>query len=67
MNKQYIQDNKDNFIYLFELQRSGICNMFGAGVYLQNERGLSRNEAREVLMFWMQHYEDIAKELDIEV
>jgi hypothetical protein len=41
--------------------------MFGAGVYLQNERGLDRIKAREVLNEWMNNYDEIGKELGVEI
>lgn len=62
-----IQDNAEYFRYLFGLQRRGTTNMFGAGPYLQQAFGLDRNEASEILLFWMDKYEEIAKELNIEV
>jgi hypothetical protein len=42
--------------YLDDLRVSGVTNMFGAGVYLQDEFGLSRNDARTVLKFWMESF-----------
>lgn len=41
------------FEYLEELRKSGETNMFGAGAYLEQEFGLSRREARNILMEWM--------------
>ena len=35
--------------YLESLRQSGVTNMFGAGVYLTNEFGLSRQDAKIVL------------------
>ncbi len=67
MNKQYVEENKESFQYLFELRDSGRVNMFGAGTYLQNERGLDRNKAREILSYWMTHFDDIATELGVTV
>ena len=48
-------DNK-YWIYLENLRRSGITNMFGAGPYLMEEFGLSSSEAREILADWMENY-----------
>mgnify|MGYP001439665387 CR=1 FL=1 len=62
-----IQKNKEYFIYLFDLQKSGRTNMFGAGALLQREMDLNKNKAREILIFWMEKYDEIAKELDVEV
>lgn len=41
------------FDYLEELRNSGETNMFGAGPYLEARFGLSRTEARDVLLKWM--------------
>ena len=48
-------DNK-YWIYLENLRRSGITNMYGAGPYLQSAFGLERREASEVLSDWMRNY-----------
>jgi len=53
--------------YLYQLQRSGITNMMGAAPYLQSHFGLDKNTAREILQTWMNKYEEIAKELNIEI
>jgi hypothetical protein len=39
--------------FLDGLRESGVTNMFGAGSYLQEEFGLDRNEARQILIEWM--------------
>ena len=43
----------DYFEYLDALRESGVTNMFGAGAYLEDEFGLTRFEARAVLMEWI--------------
>ena len=49
--------NKENyFIFLDELRDSGITNMFGAGPYLEREFGLTRYQAKDILLEWMQTY-----------
>ena len=48
-------DNK-YWIFLEKLRRSGVTNMYGAGPYLQNAFGMSRNDARVVLADWMRSY-----------
>ena len=40
------------------LRESGKTNMFGAGRYLQEEFGIDRTEAREVLLEWIKNFED---------
>lgn len=47
------------FDYLNELRESGETNMFGAGQYLQNEFGLGRYEARDILKQWMESYKNV--------
>lgn len=42
--------------YLEELRKSGETNMFGAGPYLEQEFGLTRREALDILMKWMKEY-----------
>ena len=42
--------------YLDALRDSGVVNMFGAGAYLQDQFGLSRSEARTILVAWMNQY-----------
>lgn len=44
------------FTYLNVLRESGVTNMFGAAPYLQNEFGLSKYEARDVLKQWMESF-----------
>ena len=44
------------WIYLENLRRSGAVNMFGATPYLEEEFGLSRQEAKEILLDWMDNY-----------
>lgn len=67
MNKSDIQQNEEAFRYLFDLQRSGQTNMFGAAPYLQSELGLNRDVAKTLLIQWMENYDEIAKELEVEV
>ncbi len=42
--------------YLNALRDSGVVNMFGAGAYLQEQFGLSRSEARTIVIAWMNQY-----------
>jgi hypothetical protein len=48
-----MEESKQYFEYLEILRKSGVTNMFGAAPYLQQEFGLTRQDAREVLMAWM--------------
>lgn len=48
-------DNK-YWLYLENLRRSGVVNMYGATPYLQGVFFLSRNEAISILSDWMKNY-----------
>ena len=48
-----IKIEKEHKDYLNNLRESGVTNMFGAGIYLQEEFGLERREAKEILSQWM--------------
>lgn len=48
--------NNKYWIYLEELRRSGVTNMFGAAPYLQTEFCLSKQEAQKILADWMRNY-----------
>lgn len=62
-----IQENAEYFKYLFDLQQSGRTNMFGAAPFLEDAFDLDKRKAKDVLLYWMENYESIAKELNIEV
>lgn len=44
------------FDYLDELRESGDTNMFGASVYLVDEFGMEKKQARSALSLWMQPF-----------
>lgn len=44
------------WIYLENLRRSGITNMYGAAPYLMDKFAISRKEATEILADWMKNY-----------
>lgn len=45
-------------VYLDGLRISGVTNMFGARPFLQDEFGLTENEASAVLGYWMKTFEE---------
>lgn len=54
----------DIYQFLFDLQASGVTNMFGAVPYIQNEfKGVSKARAQKVLMNWMVNYASIKARL----
>ena len=50
------KNDDEYFSYLEDLRDSGITNMFGAAPYLQDSFGLTKDEARKVLVRWMESY-----------
>lgn len=54
------------WIYLENLRRSGVVNMYGATTYLMSEFGLDKHEAREILADWMRNYDPADYEEDDE-
>lgn len=48
--------NNKYWIFLENLRRSGVTNMYGAAPYLEAAFGLSHKEAVDVLMDWMENY-----------
>jgi len=48
--------------YLIELRNSGVTNMLGAGSYLQDEFGISRHEAKVIVLDWMKNASTYIKE-----
>ena len=48
-------DNK-YWIFLEELRKSGVTNMYGAGPYLEHRFGIGQREARMIVADWMRNY-----------
>ena len=44
------------WIYLENLRKSGVTNMFGATPYLMEEFNLDKKEATKILSDWMHNY-----------
>ena len=44
------------WVFLENLRKSGVTNMYGAAPYLMEEFDLSKHEAREILTDWMKNY-----------
>ena len=56
MNRR--KDMNEMFEYLDELRESGVTNMYGAGEYLEEEFGLNKKTAKEVLVHWMKTFSE---------
>ena len=44
------------WLFLENLRKSGITNMYGAASYIEQVFGVSHNEAVEILADWMKNY-----------
>lgn len=44
--------------FLDELRESGVTNMFGAAPYIVEEFGVTRQEAKDLLLNWMQTFDE---------
>lgn len=44
--------------YLDRLRESNTTNMFGAGPYVKNRFLVSKNTAREFVLYWMETFEN---------
>lgn len=44
------------WIFLENLRRSGVCNMYGAVPYLMEEFDIGSAEAQDILVDWMENY-----------
>lgn len=51
-----IEEYREEFIYLENLRKSGVTNMYGASPYLADEFGYTRREATEILILWIENY-----------
>jgi hypothetical protein len=49
----------DHLEYLDMLRESAVTNMFGAGPYVENHFGVSRSEAKTIVVYWMQSYDEL--------
>ena len=44
------------YAYLDGLRESGVTNMYGAGPYLKEQFGMSKQEASDALQAWMKQF-----------
>jgi hypothetical protein len=57
--------NNEYYDYLDALRETGQINMFGAGPYLQEAYGLTKYEARDVVLMWMQTFSERKAKMEI--
>lgn len=53
---------QEYFDYLDALRESGVTNMWGAAPYLVQAFGLSRQDARDILLEWIDSFSERHKE-----
>lgn len=51
-----MKDQEVYFTFLDSIRETGKINMFAATPYLQEVYGLGRNEAKEVVLAWMESF-----------
>lgn len=54
----------ESFEFLDDLRESGVTNMFGASVHLQNDLGYDKNTARNIASAWMGTYDGVSSAKD---
>ena len=61
---EYTSNEKNVFQYLFDLQESGVTNMFGAKPYLRRAFPLmDSSNLEDLLMEWMKNYNNIRNDM----
>jgi hypothetical protein len=60
VNKQEV------FRFLDFLREDGSINMFGAGPYIQESFGVNRNEAKTLLLEWMDTFSERVKKGEVQ-
>lgn len=62
MKRKYNPDHDLYYNVLEDIRQAGICNMFGSTPYLVFEcPELTNDEAKEILLEWMENYEELAE------
>lgn len=65
LDEDTIRLNKDYFVYLEKLRKSGRTNMWGASPYLQVMfPELHEKAADNILLAWIQNYDQLSRELN---
>lgn len=54
---------EEHLEYLDALRESGETNMYGAGPWLRDSFGVSRDESHEILGYWMASFSDRQRRL----
>jgi len=49
---------EEHLTFLDNLRESGATNMFGAGPYVEQSFGVSSREAKEIVVYWMNSFDE---------
>lgn len=49
------------YIFLEALRRTGVCNMYGASIYLEEVFQISKELSKKVLASWMDNYSQLSE------
>ena len=52
---------QEHYDYLIELRDSGVTNMWGAAPYLEQRFDLSEQDAKDILLEWIDSFKSPAK------
>ena len=64
-NKYPIRDDWEKYYKFLEaLRRTGVCNMWGASIYIEKIFELPEKEAGEILCNWIENYDKLAEKYD---
>jgi hypothetical protein len=55
---------EEYYNFLEAIRRTGVCNMYGAAIYLVECFELTDEEAKEILCNWMENYDELSKKYD---
>jgi hypothetical protein len=65
MNKEEkypIRDDWEEYYKFLEaLRRTGVCNMWGAGIYIEEAFHVSNKDAQDILCNWVTNYTTLAE------
>lgn len=61
MSKNINEEWKEYYNFLEGVRRTGICNMFGASIFLEEAFHISHEEANKILTNWMENYSELYK------
>ena len=55
------EDWEEYYKFLEALRRTGVCNMFGASIYLKECFPLTEQQSRDILCNWIENYNELSQ------